>query len=74
MREDSAEFEDGIIIQEFRKGFQLGDRLLRPSMVKVSAGPGPAKPEQEVSQEEQVTNEISQDSKENDGSTETESV
>lgn len=43
MREDSTEFEDGVIIQEFRKGFKLGDRLLRPSMVKVSAGPGPAK-------------------------------
>lgn len=74
MREDSDEFEDGIILQEFRKGFKLGDRLLRPSMVKVSAGPGPAKSEQEVQQEEQVTNEISQDSKETDGNTETESA
>ncbi|KAI3885481.1 hypothetical protein MKW92_014941 [Papaver armeniacum] len=45
MREDSDEFEDGIILQEFRKGFKLGDRLLRPSMVKVSAGPGSAKTE-----------------------------
>lgn len=46
MREDSEEYEEGIILQEFRKGFKLGDRLLRPAMVKVSAGPGPAKPEQ----------------------------
>ncbi|KAK1291610.1 hypothetical protein QJS10_CPB17g01561 [Acorus calamus] len=46
MREDSEEYEEGIIIQEFRKGFKLGDRLLRPSMVKVSAGPGPAKSEE----------------------------
>lgn len=45
MREDSAEFEEGVVIDEFRKGFTLGDRLLRPSMVKVSAGPGPTKPE-----------------------------
>ncbi|KAK1319482.1 hypothetical protein QJS10_CPB04g00599 [Acorus calamus] len=45
MREDSEEYEEGIIIQEFRKGFKLGDRLLRPSMVKVSAGPGPVKSE-----------------------------
>lgn len=45
MREESTEFEEGIIIQEFRKGFKLGDRLLRPSMVKVSGGPGPAKPD-----------------------------
>ncbi|KAG6470931.1 protein GrpE-like [Zingiber officinale] len=43
MQEESLEFEEGIIIQEFRKGFKLGERLLRPSMVKVSAGPGPEK-------------------------------
>ncbi|PKA57610.1 hypothetical protein AXF42_Ash018585 [Apostasia shenzhenica] len=49
MRGESTEFEEGIIIQEFRKGFKLGERLLRPSMVKVSAGPGPAKPEKETS-------------------------
>ncbi|KAL1314199.1 hypothetical protein HN51_040977 [Arachis hypogaea] len=72
MREDSTEFEDDIIIQEFRKGFKLGDRLLRPSMVKVSAGPGPAKPEQ-AQQEEQVASENSEALKENNGSTETES-
>ncbi|XP_043697337.1 protein GrpE [Telopea speciosissima] len=46
MREESTEFEEGIIIEQFRKGFKLGDRLLRPSMVKVSAGPGPAKSEE----------------------------
>ena len=51
MREDSTEFEEGIILQEFRKGFKLGDRLLRPSMVKVSAGPGPAKSEHGESSE-----------------------
>uniref|UniRef100_A0A0C9RGR7 GrpE protein homolog n=1 Tax=Wollemia nobilis TaxID=56998 RepID=A0A0C9RGR7_9CONI len=43
MREESTSFEEGIIIQEFRRGFILEDRLLRPAMVKVSAGPGPAK-------------------------------
>ncbi|KAG8071415.1 hypothetical protein GUJ93_ZPchr0006g43295 [Zizania palustris] len=43
MREESAEYEEGVIIQEFRKGFKLGERLLRPAMVKVSAGPGPEK-------------------------------
>ncbi|XP_074590490.1 uncharacterized protein LOC141846369 [Curcuma longa] len=43
MQEESSEYEEGIIIQEFRKGFRLGERLLRPSMVKVSAGPGPEK-------------------------------
>ncbi|ONK68929.1 uncharacterized protein A4U43_C05F17500 [Asparagus officinalis] len=43
MREESSEYEEGIVLQEFRKGFKLGERLLRPSMVKVSAGPGPSK-------------------------------
>ncbi|GKC04076.1 GrpE nucleotide exchange factor [Tanacetum coccineum] len=41
MREESTEFDEGVVIQEFRKGFRIGERLLRPSMVKVSAGPGP---------------------------------
>ncbi|KAG7555624.1 GrpE nucleotide exchange factor coiled-coil [Arabidopsis suecica] len=44
MREDSSEYEEGIVLEEYRKGFLLGERLLRPSMVKVSAGPGPEKP------------------------------
>ncbi|XP_021898636.1 uncharacterized protein LOC110815251 [Carica papaya] len=39
-REESQEFSEGIVIQELRRGFLLGDRLLRPAMVKVSAGPG----------------------------------
>ena len=39
-REESHEFKEGIVIQEFRRGFILGDRLLRPAMVKVSSGPG----------------------------------
>ncbi|KAL6272378.1 hypothetical protein ACE6H2_023070 [Prunus campanulata] len=70
MREDSTEFEEGVIIDEFRKGFKLGDRLLRPSMVKVSAGPGPAKPEQQVPpSEEQDASETTEE-----GSTETESA
>ncbi|MEP6915429.1 MAG: nucleotide exchange factor GrpE [Acidobacteriota bacterium] len=29
---------DGEIIEEFRRGYLLGDRLLRPSMVKVAQG------------------------------------
>jgi molecular chaperone GrpE len=29
---------DGEIIEEFRRGYRLGDRLLRPSMVKVAKG------------------------------------
>ncbi|KAK4282059.1 hypothetical protein QN277_013480 [Acacia crassicarpa] len=73
MREDSTEFEEDVIIEEFRKGFKLGERLLRPSMVKVSAGPGPAKPEGEEP-EEQDTSEIPEGSQENEGSAESESA
>ncbi|KAA3486511.1 protein GrpE-like [Gossypium australe] len=70
MREDSTEFEEGIILQEFRKGFKLGERLLRPSMVKVSAGPGPAKPEQGESSESTEKGE-SNEGGESSGSSET---
>lgn len=39
-REESEDYKEGIITQEFRRGFILGERLLRPAMVKVSSGPG----------------------------------
>jgi molecular chaperone GrpE len=29
---------DGEVIEEFSRGYMLGDRLLRPSMVKVAKG------------------------------------
>lgn len=44
MREPSEEVADGTILEEFRKGFRLGDRLLRPAMVKVSYSEAPAAP------------------------------
>ncbi|KAK6115541.1 hypothetical protein DH2020_007810 [Rehmannia glutinosa] len=57
-REESHEFKEGIIIQEFRRGFYLGERLLRPAMVKVSSGPGKKKslsvPEQSSEQQASV--------------------
>ncbi|KAI4363936.1 hypothetical protein MLD38_020093 [Melastoma candidum] len=63
MREETTEFEEGIILEEYRKGFKLGDRLLRPSMVKVSAGPGPAKKESdEPAQETDSDKETSEES------------
>eukprot|EP00879_Flechtneria_rotunda_P000773 GHRR01000894.1.p2 GENE.GHRR01000894.1~~GHRR01000894.1.p2 ORF type:complete len:298 (+),score=138.91 GHRR01000894.1:171-1064(+) len=36
MREQNDEVPDGTVLLEFRKGFKMGDRLLRPAMVKVS--------------------------------------
>jgi molecular chaperone GrpE len=29
---------EGEVIDEFRRGYRLGDRLLRPSMVRVAKG------------------------------------
>jgi molecular chaperone GrpE len=37
MQEESSEHESGIIIEEFQKGYMLKDRVIRPSMVKVSS-------------------------------------
>ncbi len=36
MHESSAEHRDGEVIGELRKGYMLGERLLRPAMVKVA--------------------------------------
>ena len=42
--EPAADRRDGEVIEEFRRGYMLGDRLLRPAMVKVAKGEarGPA--------------------------------
>ena len=36
--EPAEDRNDGEIVEEFRRGYKLGDRLLRPSMVKVAKG------------------------------------
>lgn len=36
--EPAEGYREGEIIEEFRRGYTLGDRLLRPSMVKVAKG------------------------------------
>jgi molecular chaperone GrpE len=36
--EPSSDRRDGEVIEEFRRGYMLGDRLLRPAMVKVAKG------------------------------------
>lgn len=33
---ESGEHEDGTVLMEFQKGYKLGDRTIRPSMVQVS--------------------------------------
>ncbi|TVQ09988.1 MAG: nucleotide exchange factor GrpE [Leptolyngbya sp. DLM2.Bin27] len=39
MREPTAEHPEGSVIEEFVRGYQLGDRVLRHAMVKVAAPP-----------------------------------
>ncbi|MDD2654677.1 MAG: nucleotide exchange factor GrpE, partial [Candidatus Omnitrophica bacterium] len=36
MQEESDKFDDGIIIEEFQKGYTLEDRVIRTSKVKVA--------------------------------------
>ncbi|MBD1873166.1 nucleotide exchange factor GrpE [Nodosilinea sp. FACHB-131] len=39
MREPTADHAEGVVIEEFVRGYQLGDRVLRHAMVKVAAPP-----------------------------------
>jgi molecular chaperone GrpE len=36
MQEETTEHPDGTILEELRKGYRLGDRVLRPALVKVA--------------------------------------
>lgn len=42
MREQTEEYPEGTVMDEFRRGYLLGDRVLRHAMVKVAAAPEPA--------------------------------
>ena len=39
VREVTTEYEEGKILEEYRKGYMIKDRLLRPAQVKVAAQP-----------------------------------
>lgn len=39
MRVDTDEYPDGTIVEEFQAGYTLGDKVIRPSMVKVARHP-----------------------------------
>lgn len=49
MREPTADYPEGVVIEEFVRGYQLGDRVLRHAMVKVAAPPEDASDEAESS-------------------------
>jgi len=49
--EPSATVPAGVVIAELQRGYKLGDRVLRPAMVRVSSGPPPVSaPEPEPSE------------------------
>ncbi|CAA7400306.1 unnamed protein product [Spirodela intermedia] len=39
-RVESQKFKEGVVVEEISRGFVLGDRVLRPAKVRVSAGAG----------------------------------
>ncbi|KIZ07929.1 molecular chaperone GrpE [Monoraphidium neglectum] len=53
-REANDDVPDGTVLQEFRKGFAMGDRLLRPAMVQVSFTDKPAEVPAAETQEEET--------------------
>jgi molecular chaperone GrpE len=50
--EPSAEVPAGEVIAEMQRGYRMGDRVLRPSMVRVSSGPLPEPVEEPASDEQ----------------------
>jgi molecular chaperone GrpE len=39
LQEEKPDFEDGVILEELQKGYQMAGRVLRPSLVKVNRKP-----------------------------------
>jgi len=48
----SDEVEADVVVEEFRRGYQLGERLLRPAQVIVSSGPAASNDEAEAGQDD----------------------
>lgn len=51
LREPTEEYPEGTVLEELRRGYLLGDRVLRHAMVKVAAPPEPVVPSEESYQE-----------------------
>jgi len=49
MREPSDEKAEDIVMEELQRGYHLNGRVLRHALVKVSMGPGPTAPNEEIS-------------------------
>jgi molecular chaperone GrpE len=56
--EPSEDVPEGQVIAEVQRGYQVGDRVLRPSVVRVSSGPPPEpEPEAEPTEEDESPDE-----------------
>jgi molecular chaperone GrpE len=40
LRDETADYPENTVVEELQKGYTLGERVLRPSMVKVATGAG----------------------------------
>lgn len=50
MRQPSAEYAEGTVMEELQRGYMLGDRVLRHALVKVAAPPEPESSSEEIDQ------------------------
>ena len=62
MREPSEEKAEDIVIEELQRGYHLNGRVLRHALVKVSMGPGPKAPNEEISDQSASNHEINESS------------
>ena len=43
-RMETTEHEDGIVLEEYQRGYKIRDKVIRPSMVKVASNPSSSAP------------------------------
>jgi molecular chaperone GrpE len=41
MQSESEQYPAGVVMEELQTGYHVGDQVLRPTLVKISSGPGP---------------------------------
>jgi molecular chaperone GrpE len=48
--EESSQHPEGTVVRELRRGYRIGDQVLRPSLVNLARGPVPSAREEQVSE------------------------
>ena len=72
MRKEDPEHADGVVLEEFQKGYRLNDRVIRPSKVVVNRLPGQSAPPEEMPAPPEETPEQATDEAEESSVRETE--